>query len=96
MSDSHEHYARDIYVNPEDAAGSFGYLPGILSQLVARQREPVALPKLDEECSCVYANNDMDPAPDCERCQGSGYRLTEAGRALLAFLQRHPPALTRT
>lgn len=32
---------------------------------------------------------------ECPKCQGSGYTLTEAGRALLAFLQRHPPALTR-
>jgi DnaJ-class molecular chaperone len=32
----------------------------------------------------------------CPECCGEGYPLTDAGRELLRFLQRHPPALTRT
>lgn len=41
--------------------------------------------------------SDLQPEPemDCPKCQGSGHELTDAGRTLLAFLQRHPPALTR-
>jgi hypothetical protein len=46
-----------------------------------------------------HAIRDEEPAQDrmdCPKCQGAGYQLTGAGRELLRFLQRHPPALTRT
>jgi Tryptophan RNA-binding attenuator protein inhibitory protein len=42
--------------------------------------------------------SELQPAAEdeCPKCGGTGYELTEAGRELLRFLQRHPPAITRT
>lgn len=57
------------------------------------------LPELDRECGKCQGNGIEDERGcemPCPKCQGSGQELTDAGRDLLRFLQRHPPALTRT
>lgn len=44
------------------------------------------LPPLDRECRPCKA----DPGPLCVYCHGTGWIITDAGRQVIAFLQRHP------
>lgn len=48
---------------------------------------------LDQPCECAYLEPDIDdkrdPNPTCSECGGSGFVLTEAGRAVMDLIKRH-------
>ena len=62
----------------------------VVELIVSAAREE--LPPLDRKCPrCALA----EVSPSCPHCKGSGYLITDAGREVIAFLQRHPAAHTR-
>lgn len=108
MSDDHEHSAPTLSLPELDRECGDCQGNGIVTTpewLAWNEREKTAEAEWRAEnpgrswfSSEAFAfMSDLQPEPemDCPKCQGSGQELTEAGRALLAFLQRHPPALTR-
>lgn len=56
----------------------------------ARER----LPALDRKCWQCDASAESGGGT-CGICDGNGWLVTDEGRELIAFLQRHPAALTR-
>lgn len=70
-------------------------MPDIEPSIIKIDQVPCRI-KLDDKCWSCEGDPEKKPAladsdGTCSVCHGTGVQLTDAGRAVLAFLKRHLP-----